>query len=63
MTKEDILERLAAINREISWLYGELSEEVCGTDSRAWLRFVKNDTRGNSEVKKMPKKFWTLRAE
>lgn len=62
MTKEEILEKIAAIGREISWLYGELSEEVGGTDSRAWLQFVKNDTRVNSEVKKMPKKFWTLRA-
>lgn len=62
MTKEEILERLAAIGREVSWLYGELSEEVCETDSRTWLRFVKDDTRGNSEVKKMPRKSWTFRA-
>lgn len=60
MTKEEILERIAAIGREISLLFGELSAELSETDSRAWLRFVKNDTRGNSEVKKMSVKYLTF---
>lgn len=62
MTKGEILKRIATIGREISLLFGELSAELSETDSRAWLRFVKNEPRAGSELKKMPKKFYTFRA-
>ncbi len=61
MTKEEILGRLSAIGKEISRLFGEISAECGETDSRAWLRFVKNEPRAGSEVKKMPKKFYISR--
>ncbi len=57
MTKGEILKRIATIGREISLLFGELSAELSETDSRAWLRFVKNEPRAISELKKMPKSF------
>lgn len=57
MTKEEILGRLSAIGKEISRLFGEISAECGETDSRAWLRFVKNEPRAGSEVKKCPKSF------
>lgn len=62
MTKEEILERLSSIGREISRLFGEISAELSETDSRAWLRFVKNEPRAGSELKKTPSKCLTLRA-
>ena len=62
MTKEEILGRLSVIGKEISRLFGEISAECGETDSRAWLRFVKNEPRAGSELKKMPKKFYTFRA-
>ena len=48
MTKGEILKRIATIGREISLLFGELSAELSETDSRAWLRFVKNEPRCGS---------------
>ncbi len=62
MTKEEILGRLSAIGKEITRLFGEISAECTETNGRAWLRFVKNEPRGKSEVKKMPRKFYAFRA-
>lgn len=56
MHTRKLLERLARIAAEINMLYGELSEEL------PQLRITVDNTRGNSEVKKIPLgKYWNSR--
>lgn len=61
MTKEEVAERLSSIGLQISKLIGELFEEQIETDSREWLQFVKCESPANSELKKMPRKFYNFR--
>lgn len=53
MHTRELLERLARISTEINMLYGEISEEL------PQLRITVDNTRGNSELKKIPlRKFY-----
>ncbi|MDE6356933.1 MAG: hypothetical protein K2L67_06815 [Clostridia bacterium] len=62
MTTKEIQERIFRLIQELTAFYGEISGELEETDSRAWLRFVKNEPRAGSELKKMPRKYLTFRA-
>lgn len=61
MTTKEIQEQIFRFIQELTAFYGEISKELEKTDSRTWLRFVKNEPLAGSELKKMPRKCLTFR--
>lgn len=58
MNTKDILDKLMIFIQELTAFYSELSEEL----PENFLRVVVDNTRGNSELKKIPRKSLTFRA-
>lgn len=56
MTTQQLLDRLLGFIQELTAFYGELSLELPD------LRIIVDNTRGNSEVKKMPAKLLLFQA-
>lgn len=55
MTTQQLLDRLMGFIQSLTEFYGELSQELPD------LRVIVDNTRGNSEVKKMPRKYFAFR--
>lgn len=57
MKTKDILDKLLGFIQELTAFYAELSEEL----SENHLQIVIDNTRGDSELKKVPRKCLTFR--
>lgn len=56
MQTKDVLDRLLGFIQDLTAFYAELSDELPN------LRIVVDNTRGNSELKKIPRKYFSFPA-